>query len=389
MRLQRPGGQCSIYLLVAALFALGLVGGAGGCGAGSGTERLLSPGPQTSSPPSDKVLYVALAHSNRVVALRLGTDGLLPAQPFSEITLQRPRSVLVANGILYVALNDEVVSVRLASDGSIPGSVTSRSGPNLGSKPTEMIVRGDVLYVATEGADALIAYRLQSRQVTDEVLSSGRLSSSNYRTLALDDQHDIIYAGTRANAQIDAYLINIDGSTPSDPILQLITTDIFGAEDLFINDGILYAVESDRARINAYTLRATGLLSEEPDSNTDDIERYADILVDNGRIYASAFNRGRIDSYILNPDGSLPTGDPASSTEEDTGSFPTEMIVDSGVLYVAQAGLDRVDAFILGADGTPAQFPSSSTLALLGDADAVSSFPNALSLATFPPAPTP
>jgi len=382
VRLQHSDNPRPTSLLCAGLLAALLVSGSNGCGAGGGTERLLTPGPQTSAPNSGKILYVALAHSDRIVALHLGQDGLLTDQPFSEITVKRPRSLLVANGILYAALNDEVVSITLGDDGSLPSTITSRTGPNLGSKPTEMILRNDVLYVATEGVEALMAYRLQSGHVTEEILSSGRLSNSNYRTITLDDQHDIIYAGTRLSAQIDAYLINVDGSTPSDPILQLVETDIFGVEDLLISDGVLYAIESDRARINSYVLKPSGLLPDEPDSFTDDVERYADLLINNGRVYASAFNRGRIDTYLLEADGSLPIGDPASATQEDTGSFPTEMILDSGVLYVAQAGLDRVDAYVLGADGTPPQFPSSSTLPLLGDPSAASSFPNALALWT-------
>ena len=136
-----------------------------GCGAGAGTKREVPPGPQTSAPPGNFVIYVSEGQTNRVAAYRLGTDGLLPANPFSTLDIDNPRRLLLQDDILYIAFPDGVASVALRADGSLPSSVTSTTDPVFGANALDLLIVDDVIYVAFELLRVIAAYRLQNGQI--------------------------------------------------------------------------------------------------------------------------------------------------------------------------------------------------------------------------------
>src|SRR5262245_47711900 len=100
-----------------------------GCDAGGGTETALPPGEPTNAPPGNLVLYASMFDADRVVGYRLGTDGLMPREPFTSIDLQEPRTIVLDGNILYVLLDDRIVALTLAADGSLPRFLTSQTAP--------------------------------------------------------------------------------------------------------------------------------------------------------------------------------------------------------------------------------------------------------------------
>ena len=164
-----------------------------GCGAGGGKEREVPPGPATSAPPGNVVMYVSEGQGNRVAAYRLGTDGLPPAEPFSTIPLINPRRLLLVDDVLYVCLIDNVVSIEIEPDGSLPDLPTSITPPIAGIDAIDMVKVGDVLYVALEGLRVVAAYPLQNGQLTSESLSFSGTNLSDYRSIA--NRGPFIYAG--------------------------------------------------------------------------------------------------------------------------------------------------------------------------------------------------
>ena len=358
--------------------------GAYGCGGGggiSGNKTALPSGPQTSAPPSDKVIYASLSQSDAVVAYRVGSDGFLPGDPFDSIALEEPRNVLVVGDILYVAQEEVVSSIQLLPDGSLPDSPTATTAPIRDGDASRMIVFGDMLYVSWEGVDRIYAYPLSGGHVSVGSVSGSGDSGTNYVPIVRVGPY--VYAGTRDQARIDAFRILPDGSLNSIPEDQDPEARIFDCKDLIHRGGILYAIEQDDRRIVTFTIQGGGRLPDEPDSKTQSRQAYAYLLLDGeDRLYASAFNDGRTDLYII-PPGGLFTENPrqreVAHTWSDTASFPTQMIIRDGILYVSQMGIGRIDAYVLGADGSPPDFPSSSTFALQD------SYLNAITMGSFPP----
>jgi hypothetical protein len=351
---------------------------AAACGAGSGTERELPAGPPTSAPLGNKVLYASMGRGNLVAAYRLGADGLLTLNPFSRATVENPRRLLLNDGVLFVALNDRIVSFELAPDGSLPPAPTATTDPILESNPLDFVIADDVLYVAFENLLTVNAYPLQQGQVFPIPLSISGTGSSDYRSITAGD--GFIYAGQVNDRTVDTYLVLPAGALDEEPEPQDPEPDIDLPEALLFNDGVLYVADAFRARILTFPVQANGLLPEEPTSETRQTDSYAELAMANGLIYASAFNRGRIDLFQVNPiDGTLPEEGAFAFTEEDAGLFPTGIVIDSGVLYVAAAGRDRIDAYILSPTGVPTTFPSSSTFPI------VDSFPNDIEIGDFSP----
>jgi 6-phosphogluconolactonase (cycloisomerase 2 family) len=353
-----------------------------GCGGGiSGTETALPPGPQTSAPPSDKVIYASLSRDDAVLAYRVGADGFLPGDPFDSIALEKPRNVLVLGDILYVAQEDMVSSIQLLPDGSLPDSPTATTAPVREGNASRMLVFSDTLYVSWEGIDRIYAYPLSGGHVATQPVSGSGESGTNYIPMVRVGPY--IYAGTRDQARIDAFRILSDGSLNGDPENQDPEARIYDCKDIIHRNGILYAIEQDDRRIVTFTIQGGGRLPNKPDSKTASRETYAYLLLDGeDRLYASAFNQGRIDLYIVPPGGLFsdkPRQREVAHTWSDTASFPTQMIIRDGVLYVSQMGIGRIDAYVLGGDGSLPDFPSSSTFALKD------SYLNAISMGFFPP----
>ena len=348
------------------------------CGAGDGTKRELPPGEQTSAPPGDTVLYVSEGQGNRVVSYRVGTDGLLNGAPFSSIDLQNPRKLLLNGNVLFVALEDRIVSIVLGSDGSLPTQPTSVTDPVFEGNPLDMVLVDDVLYAAFENVLSILAYRLDRGQLAAFPLTISGTNFSEYRAIA--SANGFVYATSPRSGTIDTYVIGPAGALPETPDSELPDKDIDFPEDLLINDGILYLIDAFDRRIKVFPIQSNGLLPNEPTTETKRVESYVRALIDDTLLYASAYNEGRIDLYRLDPvDGNLVDDKPLAFTENDTGAFPIGLVLVNGVMYVTQAGRGRIDGYLVNSDGTLPPFPSTSTIALDG------SFPNDIVSGSFPP----
>lgn len=369
-----------IAALAVAMLVFAFVASTPGCGSSGGTKAALPPGPQTSAPPSDQVIYASLAHEDKVVAYRLGTDGFLPGEPFDWMEIDEPRQVLVEGNVLYVAQADGVSSIRINDDGSLPASPTAITARINKSDASQMIVNGSMLYVSMENIDRVLSYRLAQGQVSAQPVTVSGGSSTNYIPIELGN-NGFLYAGTRNQARIDTYAVFRGGLLSEDPELQDPEARIFDCKDLLHHDGILYAIEQDDRRIVTFTILPSGLLPNKPDSKTAGGQAYAYLALDgDDRLYASAFNEGRIDLYIIPPGGLFDKKQKSyAHTWSDTGSFPTQMLIQNGLLYVAQAGIGRIDAYILGGDGAPSEFPATSTFTI------ADSYLNSITIGTFPP----
>ena len=350
---------------------------AGACGVGGGTETALPPGPVTTAPPGDQVLYVALAQGNRIEAYRLGNDGLLPPRPFSSIDVVNPRRLLLAGDVLYAALDDRVISIKLASDGGFPSRPSAETRPQRGADYRDLALVGNVLYVAAPGLRRVQALALESGHVPLEALTNSGTGLSDYISLA--SANGFVYAGSPSAIRIDTYMIGSDGGLPDLPEAQLPETVVNFPQRLTVRGATLFVIEVGDQRISAFPLRSNGLPADEPATQTPSFERYADLVLEGDRLYASAFNAGRIDVYPVDPvTDALPDAPPAASTEADPATFPSGMVASGGILYVALAGPSRIDGYILGSDGMPPPFPSTSTAPVNGG------FMTDLAIGTFP-----
>ena len=368
-----------IDLAAGCLLAVAVTVGSPGCGAGDGTKTALPPGPQTSAPPGDQVIYATLSQGDAVLAYRLGSDGFLPAEPFDQMFIEEPRQVLVVDDILYIAAEEFIASVQLEADGSMPEQPTAATIPVKDGDASQMIVDGDMLYVSMEGIDSVRAYPLTGGHVAANPLSRSGESGTNYIPIELVD--GVLYAGTRDQARIDAFFVRIDGSLSENPEIQDPEARIFDVKDMLAHNGILYAIEQDDRRLVTFTILESGLLPYDFDSKTARQQAYAFLALDGEKnLYASAFNAGRIDLFVLPDDGLFTRKQKsAAHTWSDTASFPTQILIDSGILYVSQMGIGRVDAYVLGADGAPSEFPASSTFAIQ------ESYLNSITMGSFPP----
>ncbi len=339
---------------------------------------LLPTGPQTTQPAGNLVLYATEAIGNRVVAYRLGADGLLPGAPFSTLALENPRRLTLRGNVLYVATDRQIVSLTLGADGRLPATPTAGTLPSLGSDIFELEVVGNTLYAAFAGFNSLDSFRLTaSGQIPASSLTASGDFDTDYRTLAVAG--GFVYAAARTPARIDTYLIASDGSLASMRETQNPATFISLADDITVRNGTLYVAGKGRRRIAAFRIRPDGLLPQNPDSETQRSGAYQDLLFNGNTLYACAFNEGRIDTYFVDPgDGSLPDSGPASSTRADETTFPVSLALRDGVLYVAQAGSDRIDAYLINPAGFPTEFPSSSTIAV------ADSFPTDIEIYTLP-----
>lgn len=337
------------------------------CGVGGGTEVGLPPGPETAGPPGNVVLYAAMSRTDRVEAYRLGTDGLLPREPFDFLRLgDNPRRLTVNDGILYVALAEEIVSIRLGADGSLPAAPTGRSPFIEFYDPHEMIVANGMLYVASAGFRRIDAYILdEDGDIPADIDSAVTASAdADYRAIVLNGE--FLYAASPDRARIDTIRLEQDGSLPLEVEVQEPDPIIGRPDDLVVKNGVLYVTSGDE-RIEAYIIRADGLLNEDEDSQTGTGALYSELIIEGDTIYGGATFRGRIDVFDMDPTtGMFDDNEARFSTFEDPTSKPTAFRIDGGVLYVAQAGANRIDAYLLDGDGTPTLFPSGSTRAVPG-----------------------
>ena len=340
-----------------AAYALGLAA----CGTDGGTSSFLTPGPPTSAPPGDTVIYAAMALGDRIDAYRLGTDGLMPARPFDTIFVENPRRLTVANGVLYASIFDRIISIELGADGSMPISPTSESVTLDGYDPVELVERDGILYVAASGTGTVHSYVLKedgSLPVDPTGAGTGEFAA-DYSTLALND--GFLYAASRRSEAIDVFILEADGNVPAAAELQDPQDRISLPDDMEIRDGVLYVTSSGDRSVRAYRIGPNGFLEGEEDSRTASEDYYSGLLLDGDTLYASAYSSGRIDLYAIDDDGMLPEVEPFRRTQEDPASYPADLLMHGGILYVAQAGLDRVDAFVLDGEGLPPAFPTSST----------------------------
>lgn len=331
------------------------------CGASGGISSDLPPGPPTQAPPGDLVIYAAMANGNRIDAFRLGSDGLLPSQPFSSIFVTNPRRLAIAGDVLYATLNDRVISIQLGADGSLPNEPSARTIVREDYDPIDLEVRDNILYVAAAGLGNVQSFELAGNgNIPLEPTGAGTGQyPADYASLAL--YGDYLYSGSRQTDYIDMWILKGDGNIPLEAELQDPQDAIALPDDIEIRDGVLYVTSASDQSIRAYKLLPNGFLPGDYTSRTKGEEYYSDILFDGNTLYAAAYNAGRIDLYSVSPNGQLPEEKPFRETQEDPSSYPAHMLMNGGILYVAQAGLNRVDAYVLDGNGLPPAYPSSST----------------------------
>jgi len=331
------------------------------CGAGEGTSSHLPPGPATTAPPGDIVLYVTMAQGNRVDAYRLGTDGLLPAAPSSTMHVLNPRRLALADGVLHVSTIDRIVSARLGANGELPVGPDAETAPAEGSLPLELVARNGVLYAAVPGSGTVTSYVLEDGLVPIAPTGIGKPESSeDYVSLELNGNY--LYAGTRSSHEIHVYLLEQDGNVPPTPEDQQPMDGISLPDDIVIRDNILYVTSAGDRAIHEYKIREDGTLPADQNSRTEPEDFYSSILLSGDTMYVTAYNLGRVDLFQVLANGTLPEEPAFAHTHADPAAYPAKMALERGILYVAQAGLDRIDAYVMGADGMPPEYPSSSTV---------------------------
>ena len=331
------------------------------CGTDGGTSAFLPPGPPTSAPPGNLVLYAAQSQGNRIDAFRLGTDGLLPERPFDTIFVENPRRLAIANDVLYATLADNVVAIRLGEDGSLAAEPASATLPTGNYDPVQIEVRNGIVYVAAMGFE-----RVQSFELDDDgdlpAIPTGSGSGqipADFVSLAFND--GFLYSGARASTVIEVFILLPDGNVPLVAEPQEPQDNLSLPDDMIIRNDILYVTSGSDKAIRAYRLQGGGFLPAEHTSRTNTEEFYSDILIEGDRLYAAAYNAGQIDLYRIEPDGMLGGEPPIRSTQNDPQTYPSKMVLNDGVLYVAQAGIDRIDAYVLDGSGEPTKYPTSST----------------------------
>lgn len=335
------------------------------CGDG-GVSAFLPPGPPTQAPPGDKVIYAAMAAGNRIDAYRLGTDGLMPEDPFDTILVTNPRRLVIAGDTLYATLFDRVISMRLGPDGSLPETPTSSTDSNPIFDGVDMEARDGILYVASSGFGLVQSFELEDDGDLPflPTASGDGQFSSDFLSLALNG--DYLYSGARDSQIIEVFLLEQDGhvpllAEPAEPYDAISLPD-----DIEIRDDVLYVTSASDRAIRAYRIDAAGFIGNDFDSRTKTEEYYSDFLLSGDTIYAAAYNAGRIDLYDIDPDGMLPEEKPFAKTQGDPAAYPSQLILDDGILYVAQAGHDRIDAYVLNQAGVPSAYPTSSTTPAVG-----------------------
>ena len=335
------------------------------CGISDGVNSFLPPGPATTAPPGDTVIYVAQTIADRIDAFRLGTDGLLPKDPFDTIVVANPRRLVVSRGVLYASLEDRVVSINLDTNGGMPNTPSSSTLPKDGSEnlylPVEIVVRPGLLYVAASGTQRVESYSLTASgdiEPSPTGVGQGEFPA-NYASLAL--HNGFLYSGARSTARIDSFLLNENGSVPVLAEPQDPQDNIPLPDDIVIRGDVLYITSSGDRSVRAYELNDNAFLPGDYSSRTASVEYYENIMLSGNQLYAAAYNAGRIDVFSIDADGMLPEEKQLFSTHGDPGAYPADMVLDEGVLYVAQGGLNRVDAYVLGSDGFPSDYPTSST----------------------------
>ena len=136
---------------------------------------------------------------------------------------------------------------------------------------------------------------------------------------------------------------------------------------------MLYIVQQGRRRIGANLVDEFGNLGENPNSESNTRGIYNSIVVDQfavpSRIYGAAFQNGQVDSFLVATDGNI-VDNTLSATFANTSSYPTGLALldftpvggaPQRTLFVSVGGFDRVDAYAVNADGTLPELPFSST----------------------------
>lgn len=395
-----PRGRWWRELCALAIFFAVPLAGCGGGGDGSGSR--LPRGQLTASDGGPLVLFTSEAGrsdrqgnreaGNRVSGYRLGTDGLLPLDPFTTVsTADNPRSIFLVQGCeggvpfstLYVATLNRVQAYAVADSGAILPGPLSETVPEEGADGVAMTVAQGHLYVAAQGASRVDAYLMGSKgALPASPTSCARgLTSVSYGTLEVSG--NVLFAGGLGT--IDTFALSA-GELPGAECASGAVTERIGsiiiprALDLVIAGSRLYVSEEGERRIFSVGIEPGGALPLEFDSKTASLELFERLLLDGTRIYAAAFSAGTIMAFEL--EGGLLPRNAFSQTQADPNSLPVGLARSGDFLYVAQAGADRVDAFAVDPiNGTLSQTPVSST-ARIAD-----SFPNDIALGHFPPPP--
>ncbi|HEY2775117.1 MAG TPA: hypothetical protein VGK20_13810 [Candidatus Binatia bacterium] len=360
MRFSKPAARAAQRIVLAAAVSAGSL--LASCGTGGGLSSFLTPGKPTKAPPGNLVIYAAENHGNRIDAFRLGTDGLMPARPFSTMFVDSsPNRVTVANGVLYATLHDRVISATLGADGSLPAVPTSGSLTRTDYDPVELEVRDGVLYVAAAGIGLVQSFviRADGTIPVDATSSGNGEFPADFSTIALDG--GFLYSSSRETQFIDMFILRGDGTVPIKAQNQNPRDSVSLPDHMVIHHPFLYVTSASDKSVREYRLETSGFVPGDYESRTKNDQYYPNFLVEGPILYGAAYSVGELDLFHVNAGGTLPEELPYFRTTADPASFPSSLILHDGILYVAQAGLNRIDAYVLDSDGTPPLLPSSST----------------------------
>jgi 6-phosphogluconolactonase (cycloisomerase 2 family) len=378
---------------------------------------------------ADQILYATAATAGRIDGFCLHDSGSLVPTPRFQVSTGglRPRRLLVANNILYVAETDRVEAYRIGTHGGLVRVGSTKVLHKMHPDDLELSPDGTVLYVPQRALIRVAAYRLGPDGAPENDFSSciqGPIGAGFSNLLV---HNGLLYVSSTGSAgSISIFKLGADGSLPStgchgarkgEPRTEPTTpyshrTKLRVPESFLINGDLLYVEQRVAKRIAAYRLEPDGgftcptthdgapaadaslkcpcpagsdsttcppkkLQRQKSVSRTGSVFPYTDLILVRGpTLLGSQFFHGRIDAYRLKPDGSVPKA-PNGHTTENLRTSPVRMTVRAGgsVLYVAAGEDDRVQAYRLDDNGVPDLTPFSETDVQDG------SFPNDVAIA--------
>lgn len=348
-----------------------------------------------ASAGAGQILYVTAATADRVDGFCIRENGALAPTPLrQQATVNNPRRVVVAGGVLYVAGNTRVEAFaiddagRLTSLGRTP-SVEAANPRDIVVDPTRR-----ALYMPHREQDRIVAYPLDAEGgfATEDFTSCvrGPIFSAWENMVQVEDR--LYVTSDSGGGRILVYRVGADGSLPEDAELPPDAPDdevppcnafsdvetepiserrcLAGAGPLLVNDGVLYVAVRARQRILSFELASDGLftpavpigtggcekIEQQPyTSRTKQQVRYLDLVRHDDTIFASFFDGGRVHAFPLEERDGRVIDLPKRARKKTNSSFvrtPVRLataVSTSGqpTLYVGGGQLDRVEAFRL------------------------------------------
>jgi 6-phosphogluconolactonase len=274
--------------------------------------------------------------------------------------------------------SNQISVLRIAPDGSL-APVDGSPFSSHGIEPISIAVRGDLVYVANEGASGVgsnySGFRLTPR---------GRLISIPGSTVALSataNPGDILFNSTGDNLvgvevgtsdastfRIDSFLVGADGrlSPAAGSPFPAQSAGPFGSEFSPTNPSHLYVSNAHagagNGSVSAFNVAADGSLSSigaSPYADAQTAPCWVEITHDGKWLFTVNTASATISRYTILSDGSLQLlGSTPFSSGTGIRPFDARLDPSGATLYVVDAALDAVTAFAVDG-GSLAELPSS------------------------------